>query len=169
MGVTGFLLDSAKILRIGKPIDIDTGTGGFTETGANQSPYISLGKFDRVTFIISIGVSSNNSAVTLVQSDDASGSNTEVLGFENMWAITGIAADNNDVTDAYTKTAVGSDTFNTAAESIYIIDVRGEQLEDDRAYVRLNMTDPGESLIASVIAIVHEATYPGATEVSSLT
>ena len=144
------LLEEVKVVNAFLPIDING--------AAKNSDYISLENYDAVQIVLHVGAASAASAVTLTQAKEVAGTNTASLDFDYMWACETIGTTNSDT---YTKTAVASATFSTAAagNSIYLIDVRAETLTDLYKCLRINLADPSAGCIVGCTFHLYKARY----------
>lgn len=104
--------------------------------------YVSLKNYQHLTVIISLKCATGVAAcaVTLKQATVVAGTDEKALGFSWQWA-------NADVTtDTFTKTAVTSNTFSTAAtvkDKIHVIEVDSDTLDVDNGFdcVRVALAD----------------------------
>jgi hypothetical protein len=154
------LIEQVKMVNGFLPVDLDT-AGAATD-------FISLSHYDELTFILTLATGTVASAITLTESDDADGTTTATLGFSYMWAAEAIGTTNSDT---YTKTAVTTNTFDTAAlgDSKYLIRVRARDLTDGKSFVRLNASDPGATVLAECTVILGAPRYGQAALPSALT
>uniref|UniRef100_A0A6H1ZTT0 Uncharacterized protein n=1 Tax=viral metagenome TaxID=1070528 RepID=A0A6H1ZTT0_9ZZZZ len=104
--------------------------------------YVSLKNYQHLTVIISLKCATGVAAcaVTLKQATAVAGTDEKALGFSYQWA-------NADVTtETFTKTAVTSNTFSTAAtvtNKVHVIEVDTDTLDVDNSFdcVRVALAD----------------------------
>ena len=128
------LVDKFKIVH---------GTPPANYTGAaSTSTWVNLKNYYHATIIIKTGAwAGGTAAVTLNQATDTSGSNSKALAFDTVFTSTASA-------DAVTATAVVSNTFNlTAANTLYIIEINGTDLDKNNNFVALQaaIASPGSN------------------------
>lgn len=97
--------------------------------------YVSLKNYQHVTAVISLKTATGAAAgaITLKQATAVAGTSEKALSFSYQWANTDVAAG-----ETLTKTAVTSDTFNSAGvavkQELYVIEIDTDTLDVDNSF-----------------------------------
>lgn len=128
-------------------------------TGGKTSQAISLANYQHITFLVQIGVSAAAFTKILVeQCTDATGANNVAIPYAIYKQET--AGASNDVLSA--RTAVTSAGYTPSANDgiFYVIEVDASELDAGTGnYIRLNLTNTSNSVIASAAAILSGARF----------
>jgi hypothetical protein len=109
--------------------------GSFPQAATSiESDYISLKGYGGVSIILMLDVSSatDDGAVTLTQATNVSAGSAKSLPFD--WQYANL---DTETSDALTKTAVTSNTFNAGGVTkscLYVIEIKAEQLDVDNGF-----------------------------------
>lgn len=134
--------------------------------------YISLENYGRITFVIHTGDATAGTAdgvITLVASDDASGSSTTAMAFKYRVCASSTSVDTWGALTAAAATGVAM----TAGDNyIYTVEVSADDVESAQAgakFVALTVTeDTNDPIVAGVLAILSDPRYPQAVPVSAI-
>lgn len=133
---------------------------------AGAGDWASFQNYHKCLIVIQTGAwAGGTAAVTLDQATTAAGGSTKTLGFSRYYSKLNTAA-------AYTETAATSDTFDlSAANTIYAIDVKDDDLDVDNAFdfFQLDVASPGANDdFYSAIYIMYEPAYSSSTQVTAI-
>src|SRR4030042_437915 len=126
-------------------------------------PHVALKKYERVKFLISLGVCSGDTHVlTVTASAATAGSSSTALYFK--YRVT--AAAGTDTLGDLVGTAVSSLalTYTTYAGKTVIIEVDADELTEDKPYVGITITDPGSAVALMSIVAELKPRHPQATK-----
>jgi hypothetical protein len=132
------------------------------------TPHVALKKYERVQFLVSLGVMSGDSHVlTVTASAATAGSTATALSFK--YRVT--AAAGTDTLGDLVGTAVTSLTLDhtTYDGKTVIIEVDADELTADKPYVGITITDPGSAVALMSIVAIMKPRYPQATNDGALT
>lgn len=147
------LSQEGHIIPILPPQDYDTGV---------SSDIFSMKDCSHVTIIVTFGTTNSDAGnITVNESDDLSGSNTDAIGFK-------YAAETTDSGDslgalttvAYADADSGIDV-SANDNTTYVIELDAEDLSEGYNNVFISISDPGGSGYASAIAILTGLRYAG--------
>lgn len=141
------LAEEAHMVLALSPQDV---TGGAWETD-----YFNLKNYGHASIIIAAGTTGGTMDITVEESDDSSGSNTNAIAFYYY-------AETTDSGDTLgDRTSADTDGFTTSANDniFYVIDIDASELTDDYPYLIVKGSNPGGSTDVAVVAILSDARY----------
>jgi len=147
--------------------------GLLLDSTLGDTDYVSLKDHAGCMIVISIadGTTVTGSTITLKQATAVAGTSEKALSFSRMLANTDYAA-----SKALTETAVTSNTFTTqttnSKDSLYIIDVKADQLDLANSFDCLRVDGTGHAATASrgavVLYILYGKRYSGSTPAQAI-
>jgi len=144
------LAEQAHIVNCLAPVDI---------TGGQAAQAVNLANYQHVTFIVQIGVSAAAfTKIFVEQCTDHTGAGNTAIPYSIYKQET--AGASNDVLGA--RTAVTSAGYTPSANDgiFYVIEVDAAELDAGTgSYIRVNLTNTSNSVIASVVAILSGARF----------
>ena len=134
--------------------------------------YVSVQNYGRIGFIIHTGDATSGTAdgvITVVASDDASGSSTTAMAFTYRVCASSTSVDTWGAQTAATSSGVAM----TAGDNyIYYVEVNAEDVEAAQAgakFVALTVTeDTNDPIVASILALGLDPRYPQEVPVSAI-
>jgi len=134
---------------------------GNTSVSTVTPDYVSLKNYQHVTAIITLTTDTSCAAgaITLKQATAVAGTSEKALGFDYQWANTDTGA-----AETLTKTAVTSDTFNSAGvdskQELYVIEVDTDTLDVDNSFdcFRVALADMTNT-VATVTYVLSQPRY----------
>lgn len=130
------------------PIDING--------GIKYTDILNTQKYDRIDFVVQLGVIGAGATLTVQECDDPTPSNSTAIGFD--YKIT--STDAGDTFGAVTEVAstglaiAGGDDGKTI-----VVMVRASELTEDYPYVRVAISDPSASFLVGVLPVCYGARY----------
>jgi hypothetical protein len=139
--------EDGHIVSIIPPVDI---TGAATTSDAWK-----MSDYQHASIILTMGVTGAASTVTLEECTDAAGNNNVAIPFGYYEETTAAGDTLSD------RTAVANTGFATSLNNgiIYVIEVEASQLTSTKPWLRLMLSNPGASTIASAVVILSGARY----------
>jgi len=138
------------VVSILPPIDINTASGATGES-------FSMENWSHASIIITAGVTTGASVVTVSENTDASQSDTTAIAFK--YAIEATAL--GDTLGALTAVGSGGFTMSTNDGIIYVIELDAADLSAGYPWVTVHFADPSGSVIASAVAVLSGGRYSG--------
>lgn len=136
------LAEEGHFVNVVPPVDIN----GAGATGDR----FTMAKHRQVAIILTLGVTGAGVDVTLTAADAFSGGNTEDIGF-SYYAEEDA---NGDVLGDRTTVDAAGFTTATADDIVYVIEVREDELPEDKPILQLNLSDPGAATVVSAVAVL---------------
>lgn len=131
------------------------------------SDYISLKNYNSIMFVLMHGTGTTGTAtITVAMASDASGTGATNIPFSYR-RVTAVAT--SDVEGAMTAATASGFTTTAGSDQMYIIEVNGEELDNDKMFVALTATEVVNSPVKGAwLAILGEARYPGSTHLTAI-
>lgn len=142
--------ENGHAINIIPPVDVN---------GGKASDIFSMKDADHVSIGLFVGVSAGTLTVTLDACDDFSATATSAMAF-NVYKEETAAG---DTLGARTAVAAAGMTISGNDNIMYWIEVDAEELPAGYPNLRLTLSDPSASVIASAVAIQSGLAYQGAT------
>lgn len=145
------IAECGHVVNILPPVDLNG--------SAKNSDVFSLKDYQHATIIVQMGVTGAASTITLEECDDFTPSNAAAIAF-------GVYKEETDAGDTLAARAEVANTgfaSSTNNNITYVIEVDADELSDGKPNLRLAFSDPGQSTIASAVAILTGGTKKGLT------
>lgn len=143
-------------------------TAPIQKTATFVTPHVAMKKFQSVQFLVLLGaMATDDFVLTVTASAVTAGSSATALAFN--YRLT--AAGGTDTLGARTAVAAAGLTLANATydNKVLIIDVDASELTEDKPYVGLTFTDPGNAdAVIGVVALL-QPRYPQETNDGALT
>ena len=140
------IAEQCHVVNALPPIDV----GG----GAKTSDYFSLKNYAHASIIVTMGVVTNDTLITVEESDDSSGSNTTAIAFARYEEKTAAG----DTLSTRTATAAAGFQTGTNNSTTFVIEIDASQLTDGYPYLVVK-TDNAAAALISVVAILSGSRY----------
>lgn len=158
MGAKGITIsEECHIVNALAPVDI----GGAAKT----SKYFHVKNHAHVTIIVTCGVVGNAATITVEESDDSSGSNTNAIDFKYAQETTAAGDTLGALAWVGATTGISTGTNNG---TIHVIEIDASQLTDGYPYLVVKTTNAAANLI-SVVAILSGSRYGGDQNATAIT
>lgn len=150
-----YLSEVCKIINAGPPVD--------TNTAALDGVYVSMKNYKHLTAIIQSGASAGACSTITVEKDaDGAGAGT-AIGFKLRVCATGYNAAGGDTLAAAVSVEATGYGMSTTDNTFYAIELDADELGGAHQWVRVRLSDPGASQIASITYILSGPRYAETT------
>jgi hypothetical protein len=162
------LVENAQIAAGFVPVDM--------QAGANNGDWINLRDWNHLTVVVykAAGTAGDDPVITLKQATDSSGTGAKALDFTELWKKQGtLTAAAQGTFTKVTQSAANTFTDTDSAENqgIYVLEIDGDMLDVDNAfvYVQISIPDVGNNAqLGCALYILTEPRYAQATPPSAL-
>ena len=144
-GIT--IAEQAHIVNALPPVDING--------AAHNSDVWSMENYAHCTIIVQLGVTGAASTLTVEECDDFTPTNSNAIAFD-YYSETTAAGDTLSARSSATSAGISTSTNDNV---FYVIEVDASQLTDGYPCLRVALSDPAASTLASVVAILSGARY----------
>jgi len=150
------LMHNMKAVTIISPVSTGAAQGG-------NYGFISMKNAQHASINIRCGILTGAAAaVTLQQAKNVEGNGNKALGFTKVWMNVPTVS-NVDEQDLWTEVDVAANTFNTASNRNYRIELDAAELDVDNSFdcFRLHLSAAGTSLVVAADATLTNLRYTG--------
>lgn len=131
--------------------------------GAKTSDWVSMANHDHVTALVYIGAHGAATTITVNQASDNAGAGSAAMAFSYRKTATTLVDDWGSVTAV---SASGVATSGSVVGQIYAVEIDSAELSSGNDFVSISLSNPGASVIASVMFIASRGKIKQNTPVS---
>ena len=124
--------------------------------------FVNMENYQSVDILIMCGAMSSTPAITLQQAKNVEGNGAKAVAIAEVWQNV-VGSSPAPESDQWRRVTVTSDTFDLAANTNYIIHVRGSMLDVTNKFnaIRLAIAAEAGTNLVSAIYLCHQARYKG--------
>ncbi|MAH46911.1 hypothetical protein CMI37_13860 [Candidatus Pacearchaeota archaeon] len=134
--------------------------------GGKTTDIVNTQLYDRIDFLVYLGVTGAASTLTVEECDDVTPSNSTAIAFDYEVTATANSDDFGSITRA---TSSGISLGSSDDGKMWILHIRSSELTEDYPYVRVSLADPSGSSIVCIIPLCYGARYMKETMPTAIT
>ena len=132
--------------------------------GGAQSDVFSLEKHSHASIVVALGATSGTPTLKVQACDDFAPTNTEDLAF-TYYAETDSGG---DVLGSKQNASASGITVTSNDNTFYVIEIDAAELPEGKPNLRVTLSNPGASCLASVVAVLSGSRYAGGGDLTVL-